>query len=207
MRAALRRLSAWYQRHYLATLVVTTGAFLLQLFHLYWLFADVILTRLTGRSYFAFPPAGMVVYVLADYIEIPTLVSASLLYLFELWRGRRPRALIYLILLNTQWLHILWLTDEVVVASLTSTSLISWNAALAWLAILIDYLEVPVIIDTLRRVVAARHEILDRLAARSGAVASRRARAAPGHGAPAARPAARRSSRRRPSTTSRRSMP
>lgn len=158
-----RRFWAWYQRHYLATLILTTAAFLLQIFHLYWLFSDVILERLTGRSYFIFPEAGMVVYVLADYLEIPALISASVLYVYEVRRGARLRGLLYLVLLNTQWIHMLWITDEVVVRSLGQTSLISWNAALAWLAILIDYLEVPVIVDTLRKVYAERHLVWRRL--------------------------------------------
>ena len=47
----------WYRRHYVATLVVTTGLFFFQIFHLYWLFTDVILQRITGHSYFALPCA------------------------------------------------------------------------------------------------------------------------------------------------------
>ena len=124
-----RRFWAWYQRHYLATLVITSAVFLLQGFHLYWLFSDVILERLTGHSAFVFPPAGMVLYVLADYLEIPALISASLLYVFELRRGRRWRRLLMLLLLNTQWVHMLWITDDVVVRSFASTSLLSWGSA------------------------------------------------------------------------------
>jgi hypothetical protein len=47
-------------------------------------------------------------------------------------------------------LHILWITDEFVVAEFggESTGIPGW---LAWIAILIDYLELPVIFDTFRR--------------------------------------------------------
>lgn len=156
MRSILRGFWEWYQRHYLATLVITTAVFLLQVFHLYWLFTHVILQKLTGQSFFAFPPAGMVVYVVADYLEIPALVSASVLYLYDLRRRITGRSLLYLLLLNTQWIHMLWITDEVVVSTFARDGWITWNAAVAWVAILIDYLEVPVIIDTLRKIYAER---------------------------------------------------
>lgn len=176
LRHVARRFWAWYQRHYLATLILTTAAFLLQIFHLYWLASEVILERLTGHSYFVFPEAGMIVYVLADYLEIPALVSASLLYVYELRRGLRLRGLVYLLLLNTQWIHMAWITDDVVVRTLGQTSLFSWNAAVAWVAILIDYLEVPVIVDTLRKVYAQRRVIWQRVRRRSGRTAPTGAR-------------------------------
>jgi hypothetical protein len=163
-----RRFWAWYQRHYVATLVITTGVFLLQVFHLYWLFTDVVLQRLTGRSYFVFPEAGMIVYVLADYLEIPALLSASLLYVFDLRRGFHWRALFLLLLLNTQWIHLFWITDDVVVRTFAHVSILSWTSAAAWVAILIDYLELPVIADTLRRVFAERRVIWRRLRRRLG---------------------------------------
>ena len=166
--AASRSFWAWYQRHYLATLVITSAVFLLQIFHLYWLFTDVIMERLTGRSYFAFPQSGMIVYVLADYLEIPALVSASLLYVFELRRGIRLRSLFFLVLLNTQWIHMLWITDDVVVRTFSSTSLFSWGASVAWIAILIDYLEVPVIVDTLYKIYMQRRVFMRRLRRRLG---------------------------------------
>jgi hypothetical protein len=159
---------SWYQRHYLATLVITTAAFLLQIFHLYWLFSEVIMERLTGRSWFVFPEAGMVLYVLADYLEVPALVSASALYLNDLRQGVKLRGLLFLLLLNSQWVHMLWITDDVVVRTFASTSLLSWGAAVAWAAILIDFLEVPVIVDTLRRVFSERSLIWRRLRRRFG---------------------------------------
>lgn len=170
LRALAGRFWAWYQRHYLAVLVLTTAVFLLQLFHLYWLFTDVVLQRITGHSYY---PSGAVARALglsslaADYLEIPTLLSASLLYVNELRKRFSWGALGLLILLNTQWAHILWITDEVVVETFNHTTLFQWNAAVAWVAILIDFLEVPVILDTLRRVWHERGEITSRLRART----------------------------------------
>jgi hypothetical protein len=51
----------------------------------------------------------------------------------------------------------------VVVETFAHTGLFQWNALVAWVAILIDFLEVPVILDTLRRVWVERHEIVARL--------------------------------------------
>ena len=94
-----------------------------------------------------------------DYTEIPALVSVSLVYVNELRKGNWQRPLLFLLLLNSQWLHIFWITDEFVVNEIAgrpgTTSLPAW---LAWVAILIDYLELPVIYDTFRRMIRALRE-------------------------------------------------
>ena len=170
LRGGVRRFWRWYQRHYLAVLVVTTGVFLLQLFHLYWLLTDVVLQRLTGRSFFGEGAVAEMVglsSLIADYLEIPTLISASLLYVNEMRRkGFTWRAAGFLFMLNTQWLHIFWITDEVVVQYFAGPVAPQWNALLAWVAILIDFLELPVIYDTLRRVWRERHTIVSRVRSR-----------------------------------------
>src|SRR5437016_3851998 len=95
LRSLGRPLAAWYRRHYLAALIVTTALFLLQLFHLYWLFTDVILKRITGNSYFAFPPQGLIIYVMIDYFEIPTHLSAMGLYFYEFRQGIKVKSLVF----------------------------------------------------------------------------------------------------------------
>ncbi len=83
----------------------------------------------------------------------------SLVYVNELRSGFSWRALLFLVFLNSQWLHIFWITDEYVAAELggggSGASLPGW---LAWVAILIDYLELPVIYDTLKRLAIALRE-------------------------------------------------
>jgi len=186
LRASLARVFRpfwrWYQRNYLAVLVLTAGIFLLQLFHLYWLFTDVVLARITGRSFYgqgAIAQAVGTSSLIADYLEVPTLISASLLYVSELRKRFSWRPLGYLFMLNTQWAHILWITDEVVVETFAGpgAGLLQWNAVLAWIAILIDFLEVPIIIDTLRRVWAERDEITTRIRSRLGSDAPATVRA------------------------------
>jgi hypothetical protein len=151
-RGMWNRFWRWYEHHYVLNVAVASGLFVLQIAHLVWLGADPIATRVTGESYLH--PAGAVQYAifLVDYTEIPALVAVSLVYVNELRAGRSWRPLLFLLFLNSQWLHIFWITDEYVSNELAgqaaASSLPAW---LAWAAILIDYLELPVIADTLVR--------------------------------------------------------
>jgi hypothetical protein len=144
----------WYQRHFTINVSIASFLFLLQLFHLYWLFTDVVLFRLTGESYFGLESAWGQVSIFFDYTEVPALVTTTILYLHLLRQKFTYRSLLYLILVNSQWLHILWITDEFVVDQLAAADLIVWNGILAWVAILIDFLELPVIYDTLKQTIA-----------------------------------------------------
>lgn len=143
---------AWYERHETLNLGLAAVLFLLQLFHLYWLTTHVVLHRAFGLTLFDPSPVLELVLIFVDYLEIPTLLGVSLVYLNELRRGGKFKSALYLFLTNTQWLHIFWITDEFVVERLTGTGagtvLPFW---LAWVAIAIDYLELPVIFDTTRR--------------------------------------------------------
>ena len=93
-----------------------------------------------------------------DYTEIPALIAVSLVYVNELRRGFAWKPLLFLLFLNSQWLHIFWITDEYVAAELGGGSGASLPGWLAWVAILIDYLELPVIYDTLKRLAIAVRE-------------------------------------------------
>jgi hypothetical protein len=143
----------WYQRNYRLNLIITTVLFLLQIFHLYWLFTDVVLFKLTGKSYFLLTPVWGQLSIFFDYSEIPALITTTILYVHYLRQKFTYKNLIYLIFLNIQWLHILWITDEFVVEEFTEGGIFHWANALAWVAILIDYLELPVIWDTLKETI------------------------------------------------------
>lgn len=140
---------AWYERHYLLNLSLTTGLFALQLVHLYWLTTHVVMFMLFGRHFFSPSEFWQAVIIIVDYTEIPALISTSLLYLYEMRGKFKWKQVWFLIALNSQWLHLFWITDEFVVdafaGTATTTILPLW---LAWVAILIDYLELPVIADT-----------------------------------------------------------
>ncbi|MBX4205048.1 MAG: hypothetical protein KW788_02535 [Candidatus Doudnabacteria bacterium] len=144
----------WYKQHYLFALTITTFLFLLQLFHLYWLFTDVVLRKITGQSFFIFPPFWGALSTVLDYTEIPALISTSVIYIHQLRQGTGKKGWLYLFLLNIQWLHLFWITDQVVVERLGAHAYFHWAAIVAWIAILIDYGELPVMYDTARQTAA-----------------------------------------------------
>lgn len=140
---------AWYERYYVVNVGIAAFLFLLQVIHLFWLGGEVVADRLTGEALFTLGGLWKVLILLVDYAEIPALVTVSLVYINDLRSGFKIKPLLYLIFLNSQWLHIFWITDEFVVSQFSGdyrdTMLPVW---LAWVAILIDYLELPVIIET-----------------------------------------------------------
>ena len=151
MRQAFAGWWRWYERHYTLNVVLAAALFTLQLVHLVWLGGEVVAQRATGERLFHVGDGFRIALVLIDWTEIPAILSVSLVYVVELRRGFRWRTLLLLLFVNSQYLHIFWITDELVVRdSVGSSSLPGW---LAWMAILIDYLELPVIFDTLRKVV------------------------------------------------------
>jgi hypothetical protein len=146
----------WYERHYALNVSIAACLFVLQLLHLYWLAADVIAVRLAGESYWDPSEAVQYAIYVIDYTEIPALVSVSLVYVNELRKGFALAPVLMLLFLDSQWLHIFWITDELVVNEFAGepaeSTLPAW---LAWVAILIDYLELPVIYDTIKRMIGA----------------------------------------------------
>jgi hypothetical protein len=147
---------SWYDSHPTLTLGVTLGLFGLQIIHLIWLLTNVIWTKAFGHALFAPGEVFERILILVDYTEIPALIAASLVYIDDLRKEFSFKAILYLIFLNTQWLHLFWITDEFVVSEFTQNILIpSW---LAWIAILIDYLEVPIIYDTLKKFIVSLHK-------------------------------------------------
>jgi len=150
LRAALRGFWAWYERHYKLNITIAAVLFGLQLVHLVWLTGQPLADRILGDPLFEVDGPLRWLIILVDYTEIPALLSVSLVYVHELRGGISWKPVLYLAFLNSQWLHIFWITDEFVVASGNErTALPAW---LAYVALLIDYLELPVIWDTVRRV-------------------------------------------------------
>lgn len=141
-----------YQRKYSLYSGITVGIFLLQIFHLYWMTTHVVSYRLFGASFFSPNDFWQTIIVLVDYLEIPAIISTSILYIYSLRQKWNKKDLILLIFLNTQWLHIFWISDEFVESIFfggeVMTILPFW---LAWVAILFDYLELPVMFDTTKK--------------------------------------------------------
>src|SRR3989344_132482 len=148
----LKNFSQIYDRRYRLYSGITAGVFLLQIIHLYWLTTHVVSGRLFGVIFFNPNDFWQTVIVIVDYLEIPAIVTTSILYLHALGKKWNTKDLVLLLLLNTQWLHIFWISDEFVLDTLhqgaTGTILPFW---LAWVAIMIDYLELPVMVDTTKK--------------------------------------------------------
>ena len=148
----LEKFWIWYNKHLVLTTGIAAGLFVLQLFHLYWLTTHVVFHKVFGLS--LWNPSEFLEWILlvVDYTEIPALITTSLVYINELRKKYNLKSILYLIFLNSQFLHIFWITDEFVEARLTGapevTVLPLW---LAFLAISIDYLELPVIFETIKR--------------------------------------------------------
>ncbi len=143
----------WYQRHEKVVKIITALLFVWQLVHLYWLATDILAPQIFGKSFWPGSPGWNLLLALVDYTEIPALISATLLYINEIRQGKKTKGWIFVILLNSQWLHLFWITDEFVVGTISGGSKIPLPAWLAIVAILIDYLEVPVIYDTLKQAI------------------------------------------------------
>jgi hypothetical protein len=149
MTVAIQKLLDFWTRYENLNLRITFILISLQILHLYWLTADVVLQRISGQSYLGLPKELLPLFIVVDYIEIPALVSGITFYLFSIFKGEpNPRKdVIFLILLAIQVVHIFWITDEIVYESLLGNDLITIPLYLTWIAILIDYLEIPVMID------------------------------------------------------------
>lgn len=145
----------WYERNYKLNVGIAAGLFLLQIFHLIWLLSEVIWAKIFGSPLATLHGLPKIFILFVDFTEIPALLGASLIYINELRKRFNLKSLLYLIFLNSQWLHIFWITDEFVADSFVgSGSIFGMPVWLAWIAILIDYLELPVIYDTVKRFLA-----------------------------------------------------
>lgn len=131
----------------------------LQIIHLSWLTVYIVLPLAGFYETPEQPPDWLlVIFVVIDYIEIPALIMGIIFYISLLAdRSMSGKRLCYsnivmISLLGIQFIHILWITDEVVYGVLINKSLVVWPIWLAWIAILIDYAEVPVIADLFKRI-------------------------------------------------------
>ncbi|MEK7575299.1 MAG: hypothetical protein AAB511_03665 [Patescibacteria group bacterium] len=141
----------WYNSHKTFNTGLAAGLFLLQLVHLYWLTTHVVFWKLFGVSLFDLTGVWQFLMIIVDYTEIPAIILTSIVYINEFREDRKMKSLLYLLFLNSQWLHIFWITDEFVMTQFTGAALVVMPVWLSWLAIGIDYLELPVIYDTIKK--------------------------------------------------------
>jgi hypothetical protein len=159
---SLHKVLSFWEKYQNLNLKIAFILMSLQVLHLYWLTADVVLKMVAGQSYFGLPSTLLPLFILVDYVEIPALISGITFYSFSLMRNTKANRditvnTIFLSLLVTQIVHIFWITDEVVYESFFGSDLVAFPVYLAWIAILIDYLEIPVMIDLFRRVFSRKN--------------------------------------------------
>ena len=149
MSVAIQKILDFWTKYESLNLKITFILISLQILHLYWLTADVVLQRIAGESYLGLPRILLPLFIVVDYVEIPALVSGITFYLFSIFKRKSHsrKNVVFLLLLAIQVVHIFWITDEVVYESLLDNDLVIFPVYAAWTAILIDYLEIPVMVD------------------------------------------------------------
>jgi hypothetical protein len=156
--SALQKLAGFWHKYENLSLKIAFVLISLQLVHLYWLTADVVVKRITGHSAFGLPVTGplLLFFIIIDYIEIPALAAGVTYYALSIYNHQKGLAknMLLLAMLAVQVFHIFWITDEVVYESFFgSSSAVEIPYYVAWTAILIDYLELPVIGDLFYRTI------------------------------------------------------
>jgi hypothetical protein len=152
MSSAVQKLAGFWQRYENLNLKIAFVLISLQLVHLYWLTADVVIQRITQKSILGVPHGSplFIFFIIIDYIEIPALVAGLTYYALSIYKHEKGSAknALLLAMLAIQVFHIFWVTDDVVYSAFFgSSSAVEIPYYAAWVAILIDYLELPVIAD------------------------------------------------------------
>lgn len=142
---------SWYEKHYTINITVAAILFTLQIVHLYWLTTHVVIHELFGFSLWNPTTLLQNILILVDYTEIPAIITTSLVYINDLRKKFNFKPLLYLIFLDIQLLHIFWITDEFILEQFTQRAETILPIWLAWVAIMIDYLELPVIFETIKK--------------------------------------------------------
>jgi hypothetical protein len=153
MSSAVQKLVGFWHRYENVNLKIAFVLISLQLIHLYWLTADVVIQRIIGESILGVPQGSplFIFFIIIDYIEIPALVAGLTYYALSIYKHEKGSAknVLLLAMLAIQVFHIFWITDEIVYDTFfgSSSSAVEIPYYAAWVAILIDYLELPVIAD------------------------------------------------------------
>lgn len=136
---------------------LTALLFLLQLVHLYWMTTNIVFFRAFGHPFWDPSHFWNTVIALLDYTEIPAIITSSIFYVHQYGKAAelKWRSILFLFLINSQWLHLFWITDEIIYAQFAGTAAIIIPVWLSWTAIVIDYLELPVMYDTVKKAIVS----------------------------------------------------
>jgi hypothetical protein len=159
MSSTVQKLVGFWHRYENLNLRIAFVLISLQLIHLYWLTADVVIQRITGESVLAVQHGSplFIFFIIIDYVEIPALIAGLTYYALSIYKHEKKatKNALLLSMLAIQVFHIFWITDDVVYDSFFGASSDSLEIPYyaAWVAILIDYLELPVIFDLFYRTI------------------------------------------------------
>jgi hypothetical protein len=148
----------WYESKYKIIAPITALLFVLQLVHLYWMTVDVAFVRIFGYPFWDPGKFWSTIIAFVDYTEIPAIISSTIFYIHQYRGGLKWRSILFIFLINSQWIHLFWITDEIIYTQFTGTALIVIPLWLSWCAICIDYLELPVMIDTIIKSIRVLHQ-------------------------------------------------
>ena len=159
MSSTVQKLVGFWHRYENLNLRIAFALISLQLIHLYWLTADVVIQRITGESVLGVPQGSplFIFFIIIDYVEIPALIAGLTSYALSIYKHEKNsiKNSLLLSMLAIQIFHIFWITDEVVYDSFfgSPSGSVEIPYYAAWVAILIDYLELPVIFDLFYRTI------------------------------------------------------
>jgi hypothetical protein len=140
----LGRVCDFYAKYECVGLKVTFVLIALQVIHLFWLSNYVIFGTSLYTQYIP-----NFVFASIDYIEIPALFSGIIFYSMSLYLYKKKTSMIFISVLFIQFIHLYWITDEFIVQSFTMHNAV----ILTWVAILIDYAEIPVMVDLFIKII------------------------------------------------------
>lgn len=151
----------FYKKYDKLSLKITFFLISLQIIHLYWMTTAIVLPKIFGGNFFPFPEIPVPLFVFIDYIEIPALISGIIFYSLNIYRKGKlfNKNLLFVIMLAVQILHIFWITDEVLYQNFVGHAAVVLPLYLAWTAILIDYLELPVMADLFYKIITKKKRI------------------------------------------------
>ena len=159
MSSTVQKLVGFWHRYENLNLRIAFALISLQLIHLYWLTADVVIQRITGESVLGVPQGSplFIFFIVIDYVEIPALIAGLTYYALSIYKHEKnsTKNSLLLSMLAIQVFHIFWITDDVVYDSFfgSPSGSVEIPYYAAWVAILIDYLELPVIFDLFYRTI------------------------------------------------------
>ena len=159
MSSTVQKLVGFWHRYENLNLKIAFVLISLQLIHLYWLTSDVVIQRITGESVLGVQQGSplFIFFIIIDYVEIPALIAGLTYYALNIYKHekRATKNVLLLSMLAIQVFHIFWITDDVVYDSFfgSPSDSVEIPYYAAWVAILIDYLELPVIFDLFYRTI------------------------------------------------------